>query len=97
MVPLWDLLNHVTGSCNVRLHHDAALGCLQMIATRAIAAGEELVNCYGALSNGELLRRRGARRSLLVRACLSQRQERCRQPVLTIASCTSVPGVYAQT
>lgn len=57
MVPLWDLLNHVTGACNVRLHHDAAAGCLQMVATCAITCGEELVNSYGDLSNGELLRR----------------------------------------
>jgi SET domain len=57
MVPLWDLLNHVTGKCNVRLHHHAKAECLQMIATAPIAQGEELVNDYGDLSNGELLRR----------------------------------------
>ena len=33
MVPLWDALNHVTGRCNVRLHHDEEDECLQMIAT----------------------------------------------------------------
>jgi hypothetical protein len=33
MVPLWDALNHVTGRCNVRLHHDEDDECLQMIAT----------------------------------------------------------------
>jgi hypothetical protein len=57
MVPMWDLLNHVTGRCNVRLHHDAQQHCLQMIATAPIPAGTELINCYGELSNGELLRR----------------------------------------
>jgi len=56
MVPIWDLLNHVTGKVNVSLSHDEASGQLQMIALRHIAAGEELVNNYGALSNAELLR-----------------------------------------
>jgi N-lysine methyltransferase SETD6 len=57
MVPLWDLLNHVTGQANVRLHHCSDKGCLQMIATKDIPAGAELINNYGDLSNGELLRR----------------------------------------
>lgn len=57
MVPLWDLLNHVTGKANVRLNHDAKRGCLQMLTTQAVAKGAELVNTYGDLSNGELLRR----------------------------------------
>lgn len=34
-------------------------GVLQMIATRDIKAGEEVVNDYGALSNAELLRAYG--------------------------------------
>eukprot|EP00884_Botryococcus_braunii_P011872 jgi/Botrbrau1/20686/Bobra.0058s0016.1 len=59
MVPYWDLLNHVTGKANVRLHHHARRGTLQMIATRAICPGEEVINSYGDLSNGELLRRFG--------------------------------------
>ncbi|KIY98017.1 hypothetical protein MNEG_9948 [Monoraphidium neglectum] len=49
MCPVWDLLNHVTGRANVRLRHDAARGALQMVATRPIAAGEEVVNNYGRL------------------------------------------------
>jgi hypothetical protein len=36
MVPFWDALNHVTGRANVRLHHCARGGGLQMIATRDI-------------------------------------------------------------
>ncbi|PNH08982.1 N-lysine methyltransferase setd6 [Tetrabaena socialis] len=56
MVPVWDLLNHITGEVNVRLHHCPKRHVLQMIATRDIAAGAELVNNYGQLSNSELLR-----------------------------------------
>ena len=56
-MPPWDLLNHVTGQANVRLHHDADAACLQMIATEHIPAGAELINSYGELSNGELLHR----------------------------------------
>ncbi|KXZ56370.1 hypothetical protein GPECTOR_1g328 [Gonium pectorale] len=59
MVPVWDLLNHITGSVNVRLHHCARRHVLQMIATRDIRNGEELVNNYGELSNAELLRAYG--------------------------------------
>eukprot|EP00892_Ulva_mutabilis_P007677 jgi/Ulvmu1/5281/UM022_0075.1 len=59
LVPLWDALNHVTGKANVRLSHDAKRGSLLMIATRNIAHGEQLVNDYGPLSNGDLLRRYG--------------------------------------
>jgi len=56
LVPAWDALNHVSGRRNVRLAHDAASGALRMVATRAIAAGEEVVNRYGPLSTSELLR-----------------------------------------
>ncbi|GIL72649.1 hypothetical protein Vretimale_4391 [Volvox reticuliferus] len=56
MVPVWDLLNHITGQVNVRLYHCARRHVLQMIATRDISQGEELVNNYGELSNAELLR-----------------------------------------
>ncbi|EFJ47106.1 hypothetical protein VOLCADRAFT_105180 [Volvox carteri f. nagariensis] len=56
MVPVWDLLNHITGRVNVRLHHCAKRHVLHMIATRDILRGEELVNNYGELSNAELLR-----------------------------------------
>ncbi|KAG2499217.1 hypothetical protein HYH03_002797 [Edaphochlamys debaryana] len=56
MVPVWDLLNHITGKVNVRLFHCPKRHVLQMIATRDIASGEELVNNYGELSNSELLR-----------------------------------------
>jgi hypothetical protein len=30
MVPVWDLLNHISGAANVRLHHDAQRGVLQV-------------------------------------------------------------------
>ena len=43
MVPLWDSLNHITGRCNVRLHHDEDAEALQMIATAPIPKGAELV------------------------------------------------------
>lgn len=58
-VPVWDMLNHITGCCNVRLHHSSKQAALQMIATQAVAAGEEVVNNYGPLSDAELLRRFG--------------------------------------
>jgi SET domain-containing protein 6 len=60
MVPLWDLLNHVTGKRNVRLNHNAEKESLEMIATCSIKQGEEIINSYGDLSNGELLRRHGS-------------------------------------
>ena len=50
------MLNHVTGKCNIRLHHDHHQGTLQMLATADIASGQEVVNCYGQLSSAELLR-----------------------------------------
>lgn len=55
MVPLWDVLNHVTGAANVRLNHDADSSALQMIATSEITPGSELINDYGPCSSGELL------------------------------------------
>ena len=58
-VPLWDMLNHVTGQCNVRLHHNPQRGALQMIATKPINQGQEIINNYGPLSDAELLRRFG--------------------------------------
>eukprot|EP00775_Hariotina_reticulata_P011088 gene11088-11243_t len=56
MVPVWDLLNHITGKVNVKLHHEPQRGVLQMIATQDIPKGCEVINCYGQLSNAELLR-----------------------------------------
>ena len=53
------MLNHVTGKCNVRLRHSSKHGALQMIATRSIKQGEEIINNYGPLSDSELLRRFG--------------------------------------
>ncbi len=53
------MLNHVTGKCNVRLHHSAKRGTLQMIATKSIKLGQEIINNYGPLSDSELLRRFG--------------------------------------
>ena len=53
------MLNHVTGQCNVRLHHSAKRGALQMIAVKSIRKGQEIINNYGPLSDSELLRRFG--------------------------------------
>ena len=58
-VPVWDMLNHITGRCNVRLHHSSRKGALQMITTKSVEKGEELVNNYGPLTVSELLRRFG--------------------------------------
>ena len=58
-VPLWDALNHVTGKCNVRLHHKEKRAVLQMIVTQPVKQGAELINNYGPLSDSELLRRFG--------------------------------------
>jgi SET domain-containing protein 6 len=30
MVAVWDLLNHITGAVNVKLHHDSEKGVLQV-------------------------------------------------------------------
>ena len=43
-VPLWDMLNHVTGKCNVRLHHSQKRGVFQMFATQPIKQGEDRIN-----------------------------------------------------
>ncbi|KAL3144369.1 hypothetical protein ABBQ32_004124 [Trebouxia sp. C0010 RCD-2024] len=59
MVPLWDMLNHVTGQCNVRLHHSSKHEALQMITTKPIKQGDEIINNYGPCSDSELLRRFG--------------------------------------
>ncbi|GMH40523.1 hypothetical protein BSKO_08427 [Bryopsis sp. KO-2023] len=56
IVPMWDMLNHVSGKCNVRLNHCEERGVLQMIASQNIAEGSEVINSFGALSNSELLR-----------------------------------------
>lgn len=58
-VPVWDMLNHITGQCNIRLHHSSKRGALQMITIKPVNKGEELVNSYGPLSDSELLRRFG--------------------------------------
>jgi SET domain-containing protein 6 len=34
MVPVWDLLNHITGAVNVKLHHDPECGVLQVCAVQ---------------------------------------------------------------
>lgn len=58
-VPLWDMLNHITGECNVRLHHSSKQQALQMITTQFIKQGDEIINNYGPCSDSELLRRFG--------------------------------------
>jgi hypothetical protein len=50
MVPVWDALNHVTDKVNVRLHHDAARGVLQVRWGRGggwygAAAGDDRPTC----------------------------------------------------
>ncbi|GHP08443.1 hypothetical protein PPROV_000718200 [Pycnococcus provasolii] len=60
MVPVWDMLNHVTGQKNVRLRHDAKRRCLEMVTTRHVSEGEELINSYGDdLTPSEIVRRYG--------------------------------------
>ena len=54
MVPLWDALNHITGAANVRLHHCARTGALQMIATRRIQAGEQVTPVAAHASSAHL-------------------------------------------
>lgn len=48
-MPLWDALNHITGRCNVRLHHDEKGECLQMIATGQTLCPNRRVMCQDAL------------------------------------------------
>ncbi|MEW5309690.1 MAG: hypothetical protein WDW38_001556 [Sanguina aurantia] len=60
MIPYFDALNHVTGMCNVRKHHDEGKkrksGVLQLIATQAIPKGSEVVNNFQeGLTNSQLL------------------------------------------
>ena len=60
LVPFWDVLNHESPwVAHVRLSHDTKAKCLRMIATRKIEKGVEIMNTYGALGDGELLRRYG--------------------------------------
>ena len=53
------MLNHVTGECNIKLHHNPKQQALQMITTKTIKQGKEIINNYGPLSDSELLRRFG--------------------------------------
>lgn len=60
MVPFWDMLNHVSPEgASVALRHDPERARLEMVAVRAVRAGEEVFNTYGPLGNAELLRRYG--------------------------------------
>uniref|UniRef100_A0A0G4I151 SET domain-containing protein n=1 Tax=Chromera velia CCMP2878 TaxID=1169474 RepID=A0A0G4I151_9ALVE len=59
MVPFWDMLNHVTGRVNVRLHHCEETDQLQMIASKDIPAWSEVINSYGHLGTGALARSYG--------------------------------------
>ena len=60
MVPFWDALNHAHPSrASVSLLHDPQAGCLNMVCTRAHAAGEQVWNSYGPLGDSELVRRYG--------------------------------------
>jgi SET domain-containing protein 6 len=46
MVPVWDLLNHITGAMNVKLHHDAERGVLQVCALSFSVLSYLLYDCY---------------------------------------------------
>ena len=60
LVPFWDMLNHTHPVfASVKLSHDASTKRLNMIAVRDIRKGDEILNTYGELSDGELLRRYG--------------------------------------
>ena len=59
LVPFWDMLNHTSCVRLVKLSHDASTKRLNMIAVRDIRKGDEILNTYGELSDGELLRRYG--------------------------------------
>ena len=56
MVPMADMLN-ADAEPNAHINH--GVEALTATSIRAIAAGEEILNYYGPLSNGELLRRYG--------------------------------------
>lgn len=56
MVPMADMLN-ADADFNAHVSHEE--GALVVTALRKIAAGEEVLNYYGPVSNGELLRRYG--------------------------------------
>ncbi|XP_029465104.1 N-lysine methyltransferase SETD6 isoform X2 [Rhinatrema bivittatum] len=52
MVPVADLLNHVTRN-NAQLEFSSM--CLRMVTTQGIAKGQELFNTYGQMANWQLL------------------------------------------
>ncbi|KAI0396773.1 SET domain-containing protein [Xylariaceae sp. FL0594] len=56
MVPMADILN-ADAEFNAHVNHEK--DCLTVTAIKPIAAGEEVLNYYGPLGNGELLRRYG--------------------------------------
>ncbi|CAK7274755.1 Ribosomal lysine N-methyltransferase 4 [Sporothrix epigloea] len=56
MVPMADMLN-ADAECNAHIAH--GVDVLTATAIRPIRAGDEILNYYGPLSNGELLRRYG--------------------------------------
>jgi hypothetical protein len=58
LAPFADILNHDSALNNARLHMQRA-GAFQMVATRAIASGEQIFNTYGDHSNTELLLKYG--------------------------------------
>eukprot|EP01135_Chromosphaera_perkinsii_P007955 Nk52_evm27s1073 gene=Nk52_evmTU27s1073 len=53
MVPMADMLNHVTGQNNARLFFEE--DCLQMFSICPIKKGEQIFNTYGDLGNASLL------------------------------------------
>lgn len=59
MVPVADLLNSRTGATGARLFRIDHNSNFEMHAARALAAGEQVFNTYGDLSNSELLRKYG--------------------------------------
>ena len=58
MVAVWDLLNHVTGAANVRLHHDPEKGVLQVSLAVCVEA-ETVCVCVCVCLGGGVLDQRG--------------------------------------
>lgn len=51
MVAVWDLLNHITGAVNVRLHHDADKGVLQVCLECCQGCGVKLARSMVVVHN----------------------------------------------
>mmetsp|Transcript_31053 Transcript_31053/g.58223 ORF Transcript_31053/g.58223 Transcript_31053/m.58223 type:complete len:318 (+) Transcript_31053:30-983(+) len=58
-VPFGDMINHSATDSSVDVQYDQASGRLAFVASREIAAGEELLICYGEFDNMELCTNHG--------------------------------------